>query len=143
IQRLLKLSIKRSAHRDIVEEALGQIHAGKSTSEIKLNTTVGVLRDRSVGWIVEAIHDLSDPEIIKKAFEMCRTGDYNFSQASLTSPEALERLRRLPDVDSVLHTELTQETAAVPASDVEEEPFLNLDVYDDCDIPLDVVSGLL
>ncbi|KAJ6537600.1 hypothetical protein B0H10DRAFT_1971726 [Mycena sp. CBHHK59/15] len=93
--------------------------------------------------VVEAIHDLSDPEIIKKAFEMCRTGDYNFSQASLTSPEALERLRRLPDVNSVLHTELTQETAAVPASDVEEEPFLNLDVYDDCDIPLDVVSGLL
>ncbi|KAJ6609130.1 hypothetical protein B0H10DRAFT_2226217 [Mycena sp. CBHHK59/15] len=93
IQRLLKLSIKRSAHRDIVEEALGQIQAGKSASEIKLNITVGILRDRSVGWIVEAIHDLSDPEIIKKAFEMCRSGDYNFSQASLMSPEVLERDR--------------------------------------------------
>ncbi|KAJ7468435.1 hypothetical protein B0H11DRAFT_1640333, partial [Mycena galericulata] len=143
IQRLMKLSIKRSAHRDIVDEALSQIQAGKSASEIKLNTTVGVLRDRSVGWIVEAVHDINDPAIIMKAFEMCRAGDYNFSQASLTSPEALERLIRLPDENPVLHAELTQGVAAVPTSDVEEEPFLNVDVYDDCDIPLDVVSGLL
>ncbi|KAJ6623675.1 hypothetical protein B0H10DRAFT_1741515, partial [Mycena sp. CBHHK59/15] len=51
IQRLLKFSIKQSAHRDIVDEALGQIQAGKPASEIKLNTTIGMLRDRSVGWI--------------------------------------------------------------------------------------------
>ncbi|KAJ7473132.1 hypothetical protein B0H11DRAFT_1635825, partial [Mycena galericulata] len=143
IQRLLKLSVKRSAHRDIVDEALGQIQAGKSASEIKLNTTVGVLRDRSVGWIVEAIHDISDPAIVMKAFEMCRAGDYNFSQASLTSPEALERLIRLPDENPDLHAELTKGVAPAPTSDVEEEPFLSVDVYDDCDIPLDVVSGLL
>jgi hypothetical protein len=66
IQRLLKLSVKRSAHRDIVDEALGQIQAGKPASEIKLNTTIGVLRDRSVGWIVQAVHDINDPAIIQK-----------------------------------------------------------------------------
>jgi hypothetical protein len=37
----LKLSIKRSAHRDIVDEALGQMQAGNPASEIKLNTTIG------------------------------------------------------------------------------------------------------
>jgi hypothetical protein len=66
IQRLLKLSIKRSAHRDIVDEALGQIQAGKPTSEIRLDTTIGVLRDRSVGWIVQAVHDVNDPAIIRR-----------------------------------------------------------------------------
>jgi hypothetical protein len=64
IQRLLKLSIKHSAHRDIVHEALRQIKAGKMAHEIRLDTSVGTLRDRSVGWIVQAINDLSDPSII-------------------------------------------------------------------------------
>jgi hypothetical protein len=71
IQRLLKLSIKRSAHRDIVDEALGQVEAGKSAAEIKLDTTVGVLRDRLVGWIVQAIADISDPKIIMKVHATC------------------------------------------------------------------------
>ncbi|KAJ7470873.1 hypothetical protein FB451DRAFT_953720, partial [Mycena latifolia] len=145
LQRLLKLSIKRSAHRDIVDEALSQIEAGKPAAEIKLNTTVGVLRDRSVGWIVQAINDLSDPAIVMKAFEMSGVDDrYNFSQASLTSQDTLARLRRLPHDDPALHAELTQgDLITLPSSDVEEEPFLDVDVYDDCDIPLDVVTGLL
>jgi hypothetical protein len=66
IQRLMKLSIKRAAHRDIVDEAAGQIQAGLPPHEIKLNTTLPVLRDRSVGWIVQAIHDINDPAIITK-----------------------------------------------------------------------------
>jgi hypothetical protein len=66
IQRLLKLSIKHSAHRDIVDEALSQIQAGTPPSEIKMNTTIGVLRNRSVGWIVQAIHDIDDLAIIMK-----------------------------------------------------------------------------
>ncbi|KAF7341463.1 ATP-binding cassette sub-family A member 6 [Mycena venus] len=85
IQRLLKLSIKRSAHRDIIDEALGQIKAGKPASEIKLNTTIAVLRDRSVGWIVQAIHDINDPATIQKAFEMCRVGDWNRSHTPIAN----------------------------------------------------------
>jgi hypothetical protein len=64
IQRLLKLSIKRSAHRDVVEEAQRQIKADKAPHEITLDTTIGTLRDRSVGWIVQAIHDVDDPATI-------------------------------------------------------------------------------
>ncbi|KAJ7668614.1 hypothetical protein DFH06DRAFT_916448, partial [Mycena polygramma] len=119
--------IKRSAHRDIVDEALTQIKAGKSGAEIKLDTTVGVLRNRSVGWIVQAIHDINDPAIITKAFEMCRVGDFDLSQASLTSPEALGRLRRLREENPALHAELTQSApdalAVVPTSNVEEDMF--------------------
>jgi hypothetical protein len=66
IQHLLKLSIKRSAHRDIVEEALRQIKADKAVHNIKLDTTLGTLRDRSVAWVVQAINDLSDPAVIMR-----------------------------------------------------------------------------
>ncbi|KAF8149784.1 hypothetical protein K438DRAFT_1624742 [Mycena galopus ATCC 62051] len=65
-QHLLKLSIKCSVHRDTVDEALAQIAAGKPGSEITLKTNIGTLRDRSVGWIVEAMRELDDPGIIKK-----------------------------------------------------------------------------
>jgi hypothetical protein len=120
IQRLMKLSIKRAAHRDVVEEALRQIEAGKPGHEIKLDTTIGTLRNRSVGWIVQAIHDISDPATIARvclffshvfilevrncfqAFEMCRVGNWNLSHASLTSPEALAGLRDLRTTNPTL-----------------------------------------
>ncbi|KAJ6558715.1 hypothetical protein B0H10DRAFT_1846509 [Mycena sp. CBHHK59/15] len=150
IQRLLKLSIKRSAHRDIVNEALGQIKAGKAAHEIRLDTTVGTLRDRSVGWIVQVIHDVSDPATITQAFEMCRVGPWNLSQASLTSPEALAGLRELRTTNPALHAALMQTTGTDPTpadstanADDDDDPYQELDVYDDCDIPLDVVSGHL
>ncbi|KAF8172178.1 hypothetical protein K438DRAFT_1940517 [Mycena galopus ATCC 62051] len=84
-----------------------------------------------------------------KAFEMCCVGDSNLSHASLTSSQTLGRLRRLPKDNPALHTELTQSaakdemTAVIPNSDVQEEMFLQQEVYDDCDIPLDVVSDLV
>ncbi|KAJ7154527.1 hypothetical protein C8R46DRAFT_1041562 [Mycena filopes] len=77
---------------------------------------------------------------------MCRIGDYNLSQASLTSPEALGRLRRLRDENPALHAELTQttpDTSVAPASEIEEEAFTDVDVHDDSDIPLAVISSLL
>ncbi|KAF7366573.1 DDE superfamily endonuclease [Mycena sanguinolenta] len=145
IQRLMKLSIKRAAHRDIVDEVLSQIKAGKSPHEIKLDMTVGTLRDRSVGWVVQAIHDINDPAMITRAFEMCRVGKWNLSYASLTSPEALAGLRDLRKTNPALHEALTQTSATdLPVVDsTEEEAYTTREVYDDCDIPLDVVSDHL
>jgi hypothetical protein len=71
IQRLLKLSMKRSAHRDLVEEATQQIKAGKATHEIRLDTTMRTLRNRSVGWIVQAIEDVGDSAIITRVRGTC------------------------------------------------------------------------
>ncbi|KDR76038.1 hypothetical protein GALMADRAFT_139792 [Galerina marginata CBS 339.88] len=79
--------MKRSAHRDIIREVQDQL--SKGVENVKLDTTVGKLCDRSVGWIVDAIADIDNKELIMKAFEMCRVGNFNQSQASLTSPEAL------------------------------------------------------
>jgi hypothetical protein len=66
VQRVLKLSMTRSAHRDIVEEASAQIAKKVPADQIKLDTRVGTLRDRSVGWVVQAIHDIDNPELIAK-----------------------------------------------------------------------------
>ena len=64
IQRVLKLSMKRSAHRDIVNEVATQMEAG--VMEIKLDTTIKTSRDRAVGWVVNAIHDIDKKELICK-----------------------------------------------------------------------------
>ena len=64
IQRVMKLSMRRSAHRDVVKEVQDQLTKG--VTDIKVDTTVGTLRDRSVRWVVNAIHDLDRPDFILK-----------------------------------------------------------------------------
>jgi hypothetical protein len=64
IQRIMKLSIKRAAHRDIVDEVSAQIASGE---DIKLDVTLGTLRDRAVGWIVNSIRDISNEALVCKA----------------------------------------------------------------------------
>lgn len=65
IQRVLKQSLKRSSHRDLVREVSEQLDK-MSSAEVKLDVTVGTLRDRSLGWLVEAYHDINKPVLIKK-----------------------------------------------------------------------------
>lgn len=65
IQRVLKQSLKQSAHADMVAEVQTQLADPKIT-EIRLSMTVGILRDRSLGWLVKAYHDINKPELIKK-----------------------------------------------------------------------------
>lgn len=64
IQRVLKQSIKRSAHKDIVDETMQHLDTG--TQDFKLNTTVGHLRDRCVGWLINAYHDINKPDLVKR-----------------------------------------------------------------------------
>jgi len=65
IQRVMKLSMKRSAHRDIVNKVSTQINGG-SSDIIRVDTTLGTLRDRSVGWVVNAIRDINKKDLILK-----------------------------------------------------------------------------
>ncbi|KAJ6549874.1 hypothetical protein B0H19DRAFT_1159936 [Mycena capillaripes] len=73
---------------------------------------------------------------------MCRIGNWNRSQASLTSPEALAGLRELRTTNPALHAALTHEQPADDGDDG-DDPYPGVDVYDDCDIPLEVVLGHL
>ena len=142
----------------MVIEVSTQIANG--VSNIKLDNTVGTLRDRSVGWIVKAIHDISKKELIMKvrtyltrfhifntetpkAFELCRVGNFKLSQQSLTSPEALAALRELPKSNPALYREFVglDEPVEEPVGESEDE--FSDDVEDASDIPVDVVSTLV
>ncbi|KAF9004426.1 hypothetical protein BDZ89DRAFT_967064 [Hymenopellis radicata] len=65
IQRVMKLAIKRASHRDVVAEISAQLDADPD-GVIRLDMSIGTLRDRSVGWIVAAIRDISDREFVQK-----------------------------------------------------------------------------
>ena len=71
VQRPLKLSIRKSYHEDIVAEFVGQLNNGSTI--LKINDSIGVLRDRSVGWIWNAFLVLKNKELIKK---VCRYHGY-------------------------------------------------------------------
>ncbi|CAK5265356.1 unnamed protein product [Mycena citricolor] len=127
VQRVMKHAMKLSAHEDVVAEASSLLRSGALVG--KLYTTVTTLRDRCVGWIIDAFHACNDRELVQKAFEMCRAGDFNSSHASLTSPKMLEILRELPRTDPEASVQITStekrkkktKAKAAPESDLEEK----------------------
>lgn len=66
IQRILKLAIKRSAHADIVEDMLAQLQCGTSASQVHISKEVGLLRDRSVQWLVNGFKAINKSDIVQK-----------------------------------------------------------------------------
>lgn len=66
IQRFIKASIRRSQHEDIVAETTALLKSGVLPRDIRLDTTLATLRNRSVQWLVQAYHDINDARIIKK-----------------------------------------------------------------------------
>ena len=72
---------------------------------------------------------------------MCRIGDFNASQASLTSADALTALRNLPRSNPALYKQFTGEAeGTITINEPEEQAFSeNEAVEDDSDIPMDVI----
>lgn len=69
ISRVFKASLHRSQHASIVHETLTQLNNGKRPEEVKLNTTIGVLRDCTVGLLVDAYHAFNKAELVEKVSE--------------------------------------------------------------------------
>ncbi|KAG1843041.1 hypothetical protein F4604DRAFT_1938376 [Suillus subluteus] len=102
LRRPIKLAIKEFQHADIVNETLTQLSSGTVASDIRLDTTKGTLRDRSVRWFVEAYKAVNKTDLIKKAFALCKAGEddkSNLSFESLTNIDTLRDLRDLPRTD--------------------------------------------
>lgn len=85
-QRLCKHSLKISAHDDFVQEVLGQLKNGVSVSDVVIDTTLRVLRNRTVNWLWVAFKALNKPEVVKKVrnlilyiyhicSQLCRPGE--------------------------------------------------------------------
>ncbi|KAJ3765027.1 hypothetical protein FB446DRAFT_624989, partial [Lentinula raphanica] len=148
IQRIMKLSMRRSSQRDLVAEIMEVLEqeTGEENDDIasfKFNTRLATLRDRLVQWMLDAYQDISDQDFVKKAFELCRVPNTNFnlSHQSLTSSAALAKLRTLNVDDPDLYKQLTQSRVLDVGLGPDEEPFESEDaVVDESDVvPQDAI----
>jgi hypothetical protein len=64
IQRPLKLSTRKSYHEDIVNDFLKELDKGNPM--LRLNNSLGVIRNRSVRWMWNAYRALNNKELVKK-----------------------------------------------------------------------------
>lgn len=126
MQRLLKHSLKRSYHEDVVNDMLDQLDQGEET--LTTSKRVGILRDRSVGWLWKAYTTLNKKEIVCKvsrvlmrvtwtvilqetyrcvqAFQMCAVGDFNLSYGCLTDKHSRAKLREYKAMSPEFRQEL-------------------------------------
>ncbi|KAH7917193.1 hypothetical protein BV22DRAFT_1026850 [Leucogyrophana mollusca] len=75
VQRPFKHSLKRSYHRDIVDEILGKID--RKDKVITVKKRIGPLRDRTVSWLWEAYQTLNNPALVKKVRDCDELGEYS------------------------------------------------------------------
>ncbi|KAG9118568.1 hypothetical protein FRC07_006863 [Ceratobasidium sp. 392] len=91
LQRIVKHVIKQAALDFFAGWATRLLKNGAKPEQVVLPNDLPTLRNASVAWTLEAYHYLAKrPDIVKKSWEMCRTGDWNLSWSKLTCPEATE-----------------------------------------------------
>ena len=66
IQRILKLAIRRSALRDIVNDTMQQLKSGVEPGRVVFEKKLAVVRNRSVGWLVNAYEAINNHELVEK-----------------------------------------------------------------------------
>jgi hypothetical protein len=70
IQRILKLAIRRSALKDIVDDTMRQLNAGIEPSKVVFERKLPIVRNRSVGWLVSGYEAINKREIVEKVSKM-------------------------------------------------------------------------
>jgi hypothetical protein len=66
IQRILKLAIRRSALKNIVDDTMQQLNAGVVPSKVVFERKLGVVRNRSVSWLVNGYEAINKCEVVEK-----------------------------------------------------------------------------
>ncbi|KAI0089493.1 hypothetical protein BDY19DRAFT_107089 [Irpex rosettiformis] len=86
-----------------------KLQSGILAEKIKFDMRIGVLRDRSVEWLVNGYNAINNETLVKKAWELCRVPgtSFNFSHASLDSEEARQALNALVRDDPAFYNEIT------------------------------------
>ncbi|EJU02002.1 hypothetical protein DACRYDRAFT_79693 [Dacryopinax primogenitus] len=137
MQRPLKAIIRKAALDDVIQETQEQLKHGWIAPEtIKLDVTLGTLRDRTVRWLLEAHKACNTPERVLNAWQICNTGvdDITLSYDCLTSPAMLARLDELPFVNEELYRKILPgasdelpESVRLPEDDEAELGFTQVD----------------
>ena len=66
IQRILKLAIRRTALKDIVDDTMQQLNGGVKPDKVVFEKKLGIVRNRSVGWLVNAYEAINKCELVEK-----------------------------------------------------------------------------
>lgn len=104
IQRILKHSLKRSYHRDIVEDIKEQLDKG--VEKVVIDRKLGQLRDSAVRWTWEAYETLNKEEIVKKVSWILARSDLlltcvpGLCSVSHRHPQPLLRIPNQPGSES-------------------------------------------
>jgi hypothetical protein len=142
IQRPLKLSIKHNQQSEIVNETLAQLQQGIAL--------VGVSFPRDQQARYHPSGNLGTRFSLRKltncfqAFRLCKSGDFNLSHESITSPEALRALREIQrsDPEKWSKINIRKDTEAADNAGEEESPF-KAEIEDDSAITVpELVASL-
>ena len=63
---MLKLAIKQTALSDVVDNTMNQLKSGITPDKVTFEKKIGVVRDCSVKWLVNAYEAINNPEIVQK-----------------------------------------------------------------------------
>jgi hypothetical protein len=69
IQRVLKLAIRRSALKDIVNDTMQQLKGGVEPSKVVFEKRLPIIQDCSVGWLVNAYEAINNHELVEKVIQ--------------------------------------------------------------------------
>ena len=114
IQRILKLAIKRTALKDVVDDTMKQIKTGVEPSKVVFEKRLPVVRDRCVSWLINGYEAINKCEVVEKvdyslnefqlsfltifiqAYKLCSTGEggFDLSYECLTSERARTTLKK-------------------------------------------------
>jgi hypothetical protein len=67
VQRPFKLAVKQSQHADIVDESLSLLKKNDAAAAvIRLDTTLPMLRDILLHWLINGYHAINKPDIVRQ-----------------------------------------------------------------------------
>ncbi|KAJ7201951.1 hypothetical protein C8J57DRAFT_1411159 [Mycena rebaudengoi] len=128
----------------MVEAHRKQLATGLTAEQVKFTTSLPVLCDASVKPIVDLFgwsQSLTGKELIKRAWEKCTVGEYNFSAECLMSKKTKaayrEYLRNNPDFRKEIEDKIGN-VLELDSSEPGNEDYEN-DETDDTDVPLHCV----
>ncbi|KAG9122384.1 hypothetical protein FRC07_001275, partial [Ceratobasidium sp. 392] len=93
LQQIIKHKVKTASQDYFIACSTRQLQAGVAAEDVILPNDLPTLRDASVLWTLDAFNYMNDhPEVVRKAWELCRTGLWNFTWEKLPIPEAKDLL---------------------------------------------------
>ncbi|KAJ6606771.1 hypothetical protein B0H10DRAFT_1956858 [Mycena sp. CBHHK59/15] len=137
--------MKRSSHRDVVDEATALLNPDEADDNatidptlLKLDTTLPVLRNRCIGWMVDAFHTCNNKELILKDLFAENEEDLTYNDESDVPIEVLINHVTSGGVAPLPDGFVVGEDGDLARNEASEDP--ELDVVAD-DLPLAVRRG--